>query len=145
MAKPNESDAPVLRITTETLLTVDVYDLEGYIRHHTGQDGYEIIQGEEWHNDSQHRVEVGDGMSEYEVSDYKEFCSGEHDGQYRLRTIMNGLYQEGKLEAGTYLIEVCWLWPLASQSTAASTATATRPALAPQTNRRSMSTSETRW
>jgi hypothetical protein len=117
--KKNKKDmfpkpAPKLQKTTETIHSVDVYDLEPFIEAVTGQK-YECVCEEEWSNDSQHRIFVDGKLSEWDQKDWDDFKSlGKRDpkrcsGQgFLLHVIMNGLCSDGKIEAGLYLITVCW-------------------------------------
>lgn len=103
------SKVPVLKVKTETFHTVDYNDLEVFIKETTGQT-YEVACGEEWGNDSQHRVRVDGVLATWEQKNWDKFkASGELDQEsFLLRAIMNGLCSEGKLPAGTYLVDVCW-------------------------------------
>lgn len=99
-----------LKARTESVHFVDSNDLEEFIKAHTGQC-YDCVCSEEWSNDSQHRFTVkpfGE-YSEYVQKKWAEFKAGGRDEEsYVLSAILDGLCNEGKLAAGTYVITVCW-------------------------------------
>ncbi len=98
---------PVLRVSTVTIHTVDVYDLEAFIKAVTGHT-YECVPNEEWGNDSQHRFEVDGEMPDYQQKDWENFKRTGKQESFRLRSILEGLVKDGHLAAGNYLITVCW-------------------------------------
>lgn len=97
-----------LKSTTETVIRVDYYDLDSFIREITGQKGYSCVADEEWGNDSEHRLKVDCDMVEYDLKNWEAFKIGACNKYYMLRTILNGLCFDGHIPAGTYLIRVCW-------------------------------------
>lgn len=96
-----------LKCVTETIHSVSDYDLETFIREQTGHS-YEIVPNEEWGNDSQHRFTLDGKLDEWNVKDWEAFKSTGEQKNYQLRTILDGLCADGKLAAGTYLINVSW-------------------------------------
>jgi hypothetical protein len=98
---------PVLRCETVTVQTVDVYDLETFIHAVTGHS-YECVPCEEWGNDSQHRFEVDGKMADYQQKTWDKFKKTGDNETFSLRAIMEGLVKDGHIQAGTYIITVCW-------------------------------------
>lgn len=72
---------------------------------------YSIIAEEEWGNDSEHAVTVGGryalGGEEAEKLE-AELAKGKAKLSYRIGDLMDLLYRHGLIEAGEYLIDVCW-------------------------------------
>ena len=97
----------ILKCEKETVFKVDSYDLEAFIKEATGHE-YETVYNEEWSNDSQHRFILDGKMNQWEKNDWETFKSTGKQELYHLRTILNGLCSEKQIEAGTYLITVCW-------------------------------------
>lgn len=65
---------------------------------------YEFVASEEAHNDSSHALLVeAEPLDEYDQSklDRKDF-------HFMARSLLCDLCYQGKIEAGNYLINVCW-------------------------------------
>jgi hypothetical protein len=96
-----------LKCKTETVNTVEVDDLEQFIKETTGY-AYEVVPNEEWSNDEQHRISVDGTLADYQHEDWKAFKYDGEVSSYRLQTILNGLCADGHLPSGTYVINVSW-------------------------------------
>jgi hypothetical protein len=100
--------APQLKMTTQTVTTVDYNDLETFIHDVTGQK-YEIVPSEEWENDSQHRKHVDGKLMDHDKKDWESFKKGKASTKcFILQSILDGLCAEGFLPAGDYLVTVSW-------------------------------------
>lgn len=97
----------ILKCKTETINTVEVDDLEQFIKETTGH-AYEVVSNEEWGNDEQHRFIIGGRLLDYQQKYWETFKSTGEQHQYNLHTILNGLCAEGHLLPGTYVINVSW-------------------------------------
>lgn len=98
---------PKLKVKTETVHKIDSYDLEEFIRKVTGHE-YEVVVNEEWSNDSQHRFDVDGKLDQWSAPEWEAFKATGEAKCYRLRTILNGLIHDGHMDAGIYLVTVCW-------------------------------------
>lgn len=97
-----------LKKRTETIHNVEYGDLDAFIKEACGFDWFECQQIEEWGNDSQHRFKVGPITDDFHKKEWEKIKATKEAGSYTLRTILGGLCSDGKLEAGVYLISVCW-------------------------------------
>lgn len=88
----------------KTVIEASSFELEKLVRKHYPEqyDGYEFVAVEECGNDSSHNFNDIDGeLSEY---DLREFNTGAASN----RILLNKLCVDGFIEAGSYLIQVCW-------------------------------------
>lgn len=98
----------VLECVKETIIKVNVYDLEDFIEKKTGHT-YECVPNEEWSNDSQHRFNIDGEMDSWRSEEWNAFkMNGHTTGSYLLRTILTGLCAEKHIEPAIYLITVSW-------------------------------------
>lgn len=104
-----------LKSKKETIITVDYGDIDAFIAEkYPFLKGYEIQQGEEWGNDSQHRFIVSGKIMDYDREDWEEIKNSKDakemrkNTEYRAELILNMLVADGHLEAGKYIIDVCW-------------------------------------
>lgn len=95
-----------LKQRTEVVHIVDYFDLDAFIEEACGIE-IECQQIECWGNNTQHRFVVKP-LRSYEKELWEEIRTTKVVKDYSLRTILNGLCTEGKLEEGVYLIMVCW-------------------------------------
>jgi len=103
------SDKPILRCKTETVINVDMYDLESFIKEVTGRT-YEIQAGEEWGNDSEHRFKIDGKMQTWQADDWASFKAGtmKRSATLKLRAYLEGLCADGHIQPGTYIISVSY-------------------------------------
>lgn len=95
-----------LNATIKTYTVVSASDLDAFIQYHTGRREYECVAGQEWGNDSWHSYHVDGKSLDFARRDFEKFKAGEHDGNWLLQYILDGLCAEGKLAAGDYLVRV---------------------------------------
>ncbi len=107
--KDKQMDKPVLKCSIETVISVDMYNLETFLEKATGHT-YEIQSGEEWGNDTQHRFKIDGTLNEWEQNEWDTFKAGKEkpEATYKLRTYLSGLCKEGFIQAGTYLITLSY-------------------------------------
>ncbi len=96
-----------LKFKVEIINTVEVDDLQRFIKESTGHE-YEIVPNQEWGNDEQHRFELDGKIEEWNLEDWNTFKSTGEQHRYRLGTILDGLCADGKLDPGLYVINVSW-------------------------------------
>jgi hypothetical protein len=96
----------VLRCKKKTVIEVDYNDLDNFIADAYGLDTFEGTL--ESPNDSVHDYEVTGKVDEYQQEDIVEAIANKNTEYYMLGPILNDLCSKGKLEAGCYLVRVCW-------------------------------------
>lgn len=101
-----------LKIETKTIQSVDIYELDKFIKTYLPQylDGkdkmleeirdYEVVAYEEWNNDESHELEVRATSEEFEK--YTDSL------MYNLGAILDLLCSKGHIEEGSYVIKVFW-------------------------------------
>lgn len=103
------STKPTLKCETETVINVDMYDLENFIQEVTGHK-YEIQAGEEWGNDSEHRFTINGKLYKWESEDWAKFKAGQmkRSATNKLRAYLQGLCVDGHIQAGTYIVSLSY-------------------------------------
>ena len=96
-----------LKKTTETVHRVKYYDLDDFIKEACGVE-VESKQIDCWGNDTQHRFKVTPIDSDADAKEWEKIKTEKFAEDYSLRTILNGLCTDGKLESGVYLVIVSW-------------------------------------
>jgi len=97
-----------LKITDKkTYFEVDWHDFEDLVKKVYGQD-YEFVADQECGNDSSHTFSASSKeLDEYEAERVKEFKdTGEYN--YLAGELFNDLCRQGKIEEGSYIVNVCW-------------------------------------
>ncbi len=98
-----------LKIKTVVTHYIDNSDLEAAIKTITGKQ-FELLESP---NDTSHTVTVYPTNSDksFSIKDFeeiKEKIYAGHAEYYYLNDIFNWLHLEGHIDAGAYVIEVCW-------------------------------------
>jgi len=98
----------MLKCTTKTVISVDCYDLEDYINGHYDHP-IELIASWEQGNDSVFEVHInGEEPSVWEAQELAEFKQNGGGGYGVPQIVMNEMVRDGLLEAGDYLVDICW-------------------------------------
>lgn len=100
-------EKPELVKKTETIHTVDSYDLDDFIREVYGIKS-ECQQTEEWGNDTKHRFKIEPLTKDIDKTYWETIKSTKSIPMYDIRIVLCGMCMEGKIEAGVYLISVSW-------------------------------------
>jgi hypothetical protein len=98
-----------LKCEKKTVIKVEYYDLEAFIKEVTGNK-HEIVAAEEAHNDMTLTFE-GIGDNEYDEFDAKDFAEWRDSGKFwpwGTRTILEGLCAADFIEAGDYYVHISW-------------------------------------
>lgn len=69
---------------------------------------FEMVPHGEWGNDSSHQFDVEPVISKYEEKDAAKFRKDGKPRNLSNGDVMNILCQDGWLEPGKYLVDVCW-------------------------------------
>lgn len=99
-----------------TVISVDYGDLETLIQRELPQFAdYSIIADNEWHNYASYEVNVQPLLKLHDSDDIRMIVdilngkTGNHDwDKFPTWGILSALCELGSIEAGTYLIDVCW-------------------------------------
>ena len=98
----------MLQYELVTYKKIDCFDLERFIRDHYEVD-YEIVEDNEWNNDSSYNETVSKGeIDSYYKKRFEDWKEGFYSGSYMLRHILKDLCNKGEIEEGNYLIKVSW-------------------------------------
>lgn len=97
----------------KTVWKMNVNELDQIFREWYGHKDFEAVAEFEWDNDSYYSIEVGpesiNSLSAEELKDFEEWKrTGQPQDYLSEHQILQGLYLEGILEAGEYIIDVCW-------------------------------------
>ena len=96
-----------LKHKKETTIRVSYKDLDAFIVKHYGQP-FEVTASEEARNDSCLSFTVAAGQNrDYDTEYLKEFREKGRYG-FLLGTILNDLCDRGLIEAGSYVVDICW-------------------------------------
>lgn len=98
---------PKLICEKQTVTVIEASDLDNFVKEVYGQY-FSFVVDQEARNDSTHSFpRIGEPLHEYHEKDLKEFIeTGEHD--HLARTLLNDLCRKGLIEAGKYVVNVCW-------------------------------------
>lgn len=99
-----------LKTVTKTIHEVDSYDLEQFVAEITGVTDYSFVATEECGNDSIHDFTVKSDPAIYEMNeeDVDKWLASDGRTWITNNDILNWLCVKGHIEAGTYLVSVCW-------------------------------------
>jgi hypothetical protein len=88
----------------------DVIDRIVYLfyGHDNGESDFCMVWNGEWGNDSSHQFDVEPVIDKYEAKDAAKFRKDGKPRNLSNEAVMNILCQDGWLEPGKYLVEVCW-------------------------------------
>lgn len=87
----------------KTVFEVEYHELEQLIHEKLGWEDYDFVAAEECDNDSSHSFSVNGDVDEDEITSLEK---GEY--LYHNQAILDYLCKLGHIEAGDYLVEVCW-------------------------------------
>ena len=108
MAAMKRKLAPVLKVKKETVIRVDAYDLNDFVKKVTGKE-FESQCYLDGGHDSDHRFIV-DGwdknsdLDQFYIKEWDLFKKGGKDPS--VQVVLDGLCSEGFIEEGIYLISV---------------------------------------
>jgi len=96
-----------LKFKEKTVYEVDYKDLEKFI-----EDYYDhpinLIEAWEMGNDTYNSLYIDGSIDKWDRAELKKF---KEDGTYEYTTpclILNDLVKRGEIEAGEYLVSICW-------------------------------------
>jgi hypothetical protein len=95
---------------------IDYHVIDDIVHKYYGNGGstneyhpaYEFVAVGECHNDTVYEFEVDGVLDSYAKEHASRFQEDGNPGGLRNGVILNILCQDGWLEPGTYLVEVCW-------------------------------------
>jgi hypothetical protein len=88
------------------VISVDYGDLEDFINDHYGIY-WDIVANMEWNNDTSYTLNIKkEEMRDWDLKMLSLIKSGKQEG--RLSIILTDLANNGIIEEGEYLINVCW-------------------------------------
>jgi hypothetical protein len=91
----------------KTIIEIDYNELEDLVREHLGFKKYSFVATEECSNDSSHEFDVDGILDKWDKLELEKWPKGKAP-QYSNRVILNALCEAGHIEAGEYLVTVCW-------------------------------------
>ncbi len=99
-----------LKFREKTVRVVEYEDLDAFIGQELPNlsEPFECVPVEEWNNDSYYNMSIDGDIEEYNQKTIENILATGEVGSYTTRLILNYLCQQGKLEAGEYLIHVFW-------------------------------------
>lgn len=89
------------------VIIVEYSDLDDFINHHFPGLGFEFVPDEEMSNDSIKRINVDGSLHDYQVESMERNIT-EGNTSYMTYNLLNKLCNDGFLEKGIYIIDVCW-------------------------------------
>jgi hypothetical protein len=96
----------MLKTEKVTLLKVKYGELDRWLSEQLGYE-YSCVAVEEWNNYEEHEWTVDGELDKWDARKVLKALGG-NIPMYSLRPLLNYFCREGKLEAGTYLVEVFW-------------------------------------
>lgn len=98
---------PQLKSEIVTYLQVKVQDLDNFLKKTFGKKVADSVMiAENWRNDTSHTYEIDGQPDSIDLEEYQLFKqTGEWPG---VVSVLQGLAEEGKIQTGDYLIEVCY-------------------------------------
>lgn len=99
-----------LKHTKKTIIEVDYRDLEEFVKEKYPQiKDYSFVATELCENDSDHTFSVKhQDIREFEKKVIESIRNTGHIQPYENHGILNMLLQDGYIEEGEYLVNVCW-------------------------------------
>ncbi len=96
-----------MKVKVVSYMEVDYNELDKAISKFYGQS-FECVPTEEWNNDSSYDFDIKKAkLSDYDKKKIEEYKSGECPS-YIVRTLLVDMCNQGEIEPGHYLIQVCW-------------------------------------
>lgn len=100
-----------MKTTKKTILEVDYNELDKSINEFLKEKGikgeFEVVADEELNNDSQKSFLVDGKEDEFFLKyDLPDIKKGKFS--FKTGTILNWMCIEGKIEAGEYIVDICW-------------------------------------
>jgi hypothetical protein len=90
------------------LIEISWDDINEIVRTYYGHGEFEMVVNGEWGNDSSHQFDVEPVVDNYAKKDAEKFRRGDKPRDLSNGDVLNILCEDGWLEPGQYLVEVCW-------------------------------------
>lgn len=92
---------------TKLVVECDYSEIEALAEKHYGAKGYSFVAVQECGNDSSHSFSVTNKLDKWEKAEAEKIRKGKI-ANYRNATLLNCLCADGFIEAGSYVVKVCW-------------------------------------
>ena len=104
--KKASAKKPILTCKKQVVLKVNYNDLDTFVEAVTGHS-LDFVATQECGNDSDHEFVITGNVDKWAREAYEKHCKGDTQC-YSARYILDCLCADGHIEAGTYLVSVCW-------------------------------------
>lgn len=92
---------------TKLVVECDYNEIEALAEKHYGAKGYSFVATQECGNDSSHSFSVTNKLDNWEKKEAEKIRQGKIP-TYHNSTLLNCLCADGFIEAGDYVVKVCW-------------------------------------